>query len=70
MNEEIIKDFYNRIVGYIRTDSRGNKEGFDFYRRPVGKYIKSENLTKDFYNRIYAKGDALTSLIFQSSGKK
>ena len=31
---QVIKDFYNRIIGYIETDSvTGDKVGRDFYRR-------------------------------------
>lgn len=47
MNEEVIKDFYNRIIGYVRTDNNGNKQVFDFYRRPLGSYNKAQNVTRD-----------------------
>ena len=33
---EPIKDFYNRIIGYIETDNHGNKIAKDFYRRILG----------------------------------
>ena len=54
---QVIKDFYGRIVGYIETDAAGNKCVKDFYRRVLGYYDKATNTTKDFYNRIIAKGD-------------
>ena len=67
--EEIIKDFYHRIIGYIKTDAQGNKEAFDYYRRFLGRYIKDDNVTKDFYNRIVARGDTTTALIYEAENK-
>lgn len=66
MAEEILKDFQNRIVGYIETKPNGDKIGKDFQRRIVGYYEKSSNTTKDFQRRIVARGDALASLVFNS----
>lgn len=60
---QTIRDFYNRIIGYIETDDKGNKIVKDFYRRVVGKYDAKQDVTRDFYNRIIAKGDITTSLI-------
>lgn len=60
---QTIRDFYNRIIGYIETDDKGNKIVKDFYRRIVGKYDAKQDVTRDFYNRIIAKGDITTSLI-------
>lgn len=62
-NTQVIKDFYGRIVGYIEEDNKGNKTVRDFYRRITGYYDKKLNITKDFYGRIIAKGDASGSLI-------
>lgn len=70
MSEQIIKDFYNRIVGYIDTQPNGDKIGKDFYRRIVGYYIKKDDVTKDFYRRIVARGDVLSALIFEANAKK
>lgn len=69
MSTEVIKDFYNRIIGYVETDASGNKVGKDFYRRIVGYYDKKLNVTKDFYNRIVGRGDLLSSLIVQAEAK-
>lgn len=70
MNEEVIKDFYNRIIGYIRTDNNGNKQVFDFYRRPLGSYNKAQNVTKDFYNRIVGRGDMAVALIYRENARR
>lgn len=69
MKEEIIKDYYGRIIGYVQTQPNGDKIGKDFYRRVVGYYDKRTNTTKDFYRRVVARGDALVSLITASSMK-
>lgn len=70
MEEEIIKDFYGRILGYVQTQPNGDQIGKDFYRRIVGYYDKRTNTTKDFYRRVVARGNALVSLICSSSAKK
>lgn len=62
-NIHTIRDYYNRILGYIETDEVGNKIARDFYRRIVGTYDAKKDVTRDFYNRIIAKGDIVASLI-------
>ena len=65
-----IKDFYNRLIGYIETDDRtGDKVGKDFYHRIVGYYNKKQNVTTDFYRKIISRGDMLSSLITEDSRK-
>ena len=64
-----IKDFYNRIVGWVEEKPNGNKIGYDFYNRIVGYYDKRLNITQDFYHRKVANGDALVALIFQGNNK-
>lgn len=63
MNEEIIKDWKGKVIGYIQTDNKGNKIIRDFYRRILGRYDKALNVTKDFYGRLVAKGDQ-SSMLF------
>lgn len=69
-NTQTIRDFYGRIVGYIEEDAQGNKVVRDFYRTIQGKYDKKQNVTRDFYGRIIAKGDACASLINYNIQKK
>ena len=70
MTRHDIKDFYGRIIGYIETDERtGNKTGRDFYGRILGYYDKRLNVTRDFYQRIVAQGDALSGLIWEEENK-
>lgn len=61
-----IKDFYGRVLGYIEEDSSGNKTARDFYHRILGKYVKSQNVTKDFYGRVISKGDTVVGLIYSA----
>ena len=63
MNEQVIRDFYGRIIGKIETDASGNKTVKDFYGRILGFYKKSTNVTTDFYGRIVAQGDATGMLL-------
>lgn len=67
---EPIKDYYNRIIGYIETKPNGDKIGYDFYLRIVGYYEKNSNLTKDFYRRVVGRGDMLSSLITSDSANR
>jgi len=68
---QVIKDYYNVILGYIETDDvTGDKVARDFYRVIVGYYDSKTNTTRDFYRRIIARGDILSSLIVAENKKK
>jgi len=68
---ETIRDFQRRIIGYIETDSvTGNKTVRNFYKQILGYYDKNLNVTRDFYKRIVANGDAAVGLIYQDLNKK
>lgn len=67
--KEVLKDFQNRIIGYIETKPNGDQTGYDFYHRIVGYYEKQTNLTKDFGRRITGKGNQLSALIYQAEAK-
>lgn len=56
-NEQPIRDFHGRIIGYIEEKQNGDKIVRDFYKRVLGRYDKSTNTTRDFYGRIIARGD-------------
>lgn len=61
--KEPIKDWQGKILGFIETESNGNKVLRDFYGRILGKYDKSLNVTRDFYGRQVGKGDVLMTLL-------
>lgn len=69
--KETIRDFYNRIQGYIYTDTAtGAQTARDFYNRILGYWDPKLNVTRDFYNRIIAKGNVLAALIYQEDAKQ
>ena len=59
-----LKDFYGKIIGYIQVDNNGNKIVRDFYRKILGRYDKTSNVTRDFYGRMAARGDQSSGLIY------
>lgn len=63
MAEQIIRDFYGRIIAKIETSPNGDKTIRDFYGRILGKYDKACDVTRDFYGRIVAQGECLNMLI-------
>ena len=69
-NQEILRDFYGKIIGYIETDSIGNKVIRDKYRKIIGYYDKKSNLTRDFYRRIVGRGDQSALLFLQDKLNK
>lgn len=66
---EPIKDWYNRVLGYIETDGQGNKKAYNFYNRLLGYYEKSTNQTKDWQRRVIGKGDLTSALIYEENAK-
>ena len=61
--EEIIRDFYGRIIGKYEHQSNGDIVVKDFYNRILGYYIASRDVTTDFYRRTVAKGNAVSMLL-------
>jgi hypothetical protein len=62
-NEETIREFSGKVIGYIETKPNGDKVVRDFYRRLLGTYNKKLNVTKDFYGRTVARGDLSSMLL-------
>ena len=63
MAKETIRDFYGKIIGYYEHKPNGDITVTDFYGRILGYYRKSDDTTRDFYNRIVAKGNCLGMLL-------
>lgn len=61
-----IRDFSGKIIGYIEDFPNGDKRVTDFYGRILGYYRKQDNTTRDFYNRIVARGDSSAMLFINS----
>ena len=63
MAKEKITDWTGKIIGFVETDSCGNKVLRDFYGRILGKYNKQMNVTQEFSGRVVGKGDILMTLL-------
>ena len=63
MAKEFIKDFYGRIIGRYDTQPDGTTILRVFHGRVKGKYDPKQNVTRDFYGRIVAKGNHLSMLL-------
>lgn len=57
ISTERIKDWRGRVLGTIEVYDNGDKTVKDFYGRIKGRYVKSSNVTTDFYGRRVAQGD-------------
>ena len=65
MKTEKIKDRYGRLIGYIETDSKGNKLAKDKYGRPLVKYNKANNKSYSVrYANYIGEGDLTLSAIY------
>jgi len=60
---ETIKDWTGKILGFVDHESSGDKTLRDFQGRILGKYVKSFDVTRDFYGRQVGKGDILMTLL-------
>lgn len=58
-----LKDFRGRIYGYLDTHSNGDVWAYDFKGRLVGKYLKSENITRDWVGHNISTENVVASLI-------
>lgn len=63
MNRMTVKDFSGKIIGYIDMDDKGNKVVRKFNLMIVGRYDAKLDVTKDFQNRVIARGDMSGSLL-------
>jgi hypothetical protein len=63
MHTETISTFSRSIIGYIETDSNGDKTVKDFSRKILGYYHHSSNTTTDFYGKILYLGDMASALL-------
>lgn len=61
--EELIKDYYGRIIARTEKQPNGDIVVKDFYYRIVGKYEAMTDTTRDFYGRVVAQGNAVGLLI-------
>lgn len=67
--DEIIRDFYGRVIGKITWHDNGDGTARDFYGRILGTYSKKLDLTRDFYGRVVMRGCGLSGLIWEEENK-
>jgi hypothetical protein len=63
MHTETISTFSRSIIGYIETDSNGDKTVRAFSRKILGYYHAGNNTTTDFYGKILYFGDMASALL-------
>jgi hypothetical protein len=64
-----IKDFYGKVLGYIEDLPNGDQQLRDFYMKVLGKYDKAQDVTRDFYGRVVARGNQLSMLLMMPNIK-
>ena len=61
--QETIRDFYGKIIGYYEHMPNGDITVRNFYRQILGYYRANRDVTTDFYGRIIARGNAIGMLL-------
>jgi len=62
-DRETIREFNGSIIGYIDTESNGDKTVKDFSGRILGYYRRSSDTTTNFSGRILYRGDMSAALL-------
>lgn len=63
MAKEYVRDAWGVIKGSYEQQSNGDIVVRDFHGRILGRYDAKQNVTRDFYGWIVAKGNAIGMLI-------
>ena len=64
-----IKDFGGKPIGYIVQESNGDQKATDFFGKPLGFYRAKADQTTDFFGVVIARGNILSSLIYDNQNK-
>lgn len=67
-NQESIRLFSGQVIGWVETESNGDKIYKNFAGQVLGYYRKSRNVTTDWYGRVTSYGDTGVVFIFKDSG--
>lgn len=54
----------SELIGYIETDSSGNRTAYDKYMTKLGTYTKNNNRTATVHGTIIGYGDLTAVLIW------
>ena len=63
MKQQVLKDKYFRIIGYINTDSSGRQTLKNAHFKILGYYDPKTNKTKDYQFRPIGTGNLLMTLL-------
>ncbi len=63
MYRETIREFNGSIVGHLEHESNGDITVKNFYGKILGRYEKSQDVTKDFYGKILYRGNMAAALL-------
>lgn len=66
-NETIVRDRFQRIIGYIETTG-SEQIARDKHRTILGFYSPRDDYTRDKHKMLYGAGDHLMSLITNAAG--
>ena len=66
-SKQSITAFGGKIIGYVESDNKGNKQVRDFFGKILGYYDKSTDTTRDFYGRIVSYGDTVMGLLYKDN---
>ena len=69
MSKEAIKDFYGKTIGWIETLPNGDQQIRNFYMKILGRYDKAQDVTRNFYGNIIARGNQLSMLLAMDPDK-
>ncbi len=67
MSKAIIRNKASKIIGYIRTDSKGKQTAYNVNDEKIGHFDPKVNKTKDRKGIIIGHGNLLMSLILIAS---
>ena len=67
MKRKVIKDATGKLLGSVDVTPNGYERGYDAQGQMLGSFDPQTNTTKTATGTLLAKGDALTSLIFNTS---
>ena len=65
VSKDAIREFSGKIIGWVETDSSGNKQVRDFSGRILGTYDKRFDVTREFSGRIISQGDTSIGLLYR-----
>ena len=67
MKEEAVKDWAGKVLGWVRTDDRGNQIVYNFGHRVLAKYDAQNDRTTDYAGRVLSHGNTAIAYIYKDN---